>query len=588
LHLKNPATDTLWIDYKSQSQSFQGQGSRFGWLSVSRLFPHSDTQQHGKRYRQAKSRSGARLSLLKPGKAAVVGAVRIDADQPSRWRRLAKIAAAALILSGGAGILANTVGLQDTAPISHFKSTLLTSASLTPAIPTFRFDDADSIISNTVQTAMRASAVGRPSSQAFAPQAFASLVPDVDGMADLLTGIETNPTAVLLPPLAPRLSAQGLAPSSEQSAKQNYQKIHVVESGDSFYRVLEKNKFPGDELNTILQNDIVAQYLTKLRIGDKVEFDYYWNGDLDNISVKVSRDTRIQIVRDSLGSYQVAKTYLPLEYERVVTTGRIDESLYAAAEKANLKQSTIMALADIFEWELDFARDIRRGDSFSIVYDRLYRDSKYIGDGEILAAEFVRGDRPHRAIRFTDDEGRSDYYSPSGQSKRRSFMRHPVDIVRITSRFDPNRLHPVLQQIRAHKGVDYGAPHGSPVKATADGTVDFSGDKGAYGNTVILQHGDDRSTLYAHMSRIAKKARKGARVKRGDIIGYVGKTGRVTGSHLHYEFRIAGEHVDPLKVELPVAAALDKKYLSRLKAESQELIAQMSSVRPYNRVASAE
>ena len=261
-----------------------------------------------------------------------------------------------------------------------------------------------------------------------------------------------------------------------------------------------------------------------------------------------------------------------------MTSGTIDQSLYLAAEKANLNQSTIMTLAEIFQWELDFQNDIRKGDHFSIIYDRLYRDGKYVGDGEILAAEFVRGDRVHRAIRFTNDEDVTAYYSPDGKAKGRSFNRHPVDIVRITSKFNPNRMHPVLHTIRAHKGVDYGAPHGSPIKAVADGRVSYSGNRNAYGKTVIIKHDSKRTTLYAHMSRIDKLSKVGTKVKRGDVIGYVGKTGRVTGTHLHYELRINGVHVDPLKVELPSPPPLAAKDLPKLKAISNELIAQMRSV----------
>ena len=157
-------------------------------------------------------------------------------------------------------------------------------------------------------------------------------------------------------------------------------------------------------------------------------------------------------------------------------------------------------------------------------------------------------------------------------------MRHPVDVVRITSHFNPNRLHPVLHKIRAHRGVDYGSPHGSPIYATADGTVKLAGTKGAYGKTVILQHGQRFSTLYAHMSKISSKSKVGKKVKQGDVIGYVGKTGRVTGTHLHYEFRVNNEQIDPLKVELPAAKPLAKQYLPELKSISSQMTAQMQSV----------
>jgi len=214
------------------------------------------------------------------------------------------------------------------------------------------------------------------------------------------------------------------------------------------------------------------------------------------------------------------------------------------------------------------------------VFDRLYREGRYIGDGDILAAEFVRGGRNYRAVRFTTDDGKTSYYSPDGRSKQRTFLRHPVDVVRVTSRFDPKRMHPVLNQIRAHRGVDYGSPYGSPIYATADGVIKSSGFQSAYGNRVTIQHGNNISTLYAHMSKIAKGAKKGTRVSRGEVIGYVGKTGRVTGTHLHYEFRENGVHKDPLKVNLPEASPIDPKYRDALRAVSEEMVAQMRSVIP--------
>ena len=238
-----------------------------------------------------------------------------------------------------------------------------------------------------------------------------------------------------------------------------------------------------------------------------------------------------------------------------------------------------MELADIFQWELDFSRDIRAGDSFSVVYDRLYRDGRYIGDGDILAAEFARGGRTHRAVRFTTPDGETGYYAPDGGSKKRAFRRHPVEVVRVTSKFDPERMHPVLGRKRPHRGVDYGAPHGSPIFATADGTVEFAGTKGAYGKTVILRHGERIETLYAHMSRLGD-AKVGQKVRQGDVIGYVGRTGRVTGTHLHYEFRKDGLHVDPLIVRLPGAAPLAAAHRADLAAVSDRLLAQMRAVVP--------
>ena len=344
----------------------------------------------------------------------------------------------------------------------------------------------------------------------------------------------------------------------------------VVSSGDTFSGILNRHGLQVDQMNKLLTNDLVKEYLSNIDVGQVLELTHDETGQLSSLTVKVGNDRRVNIDRSSSG-FDVSTVELPIERVRVVTSGMIDQSLYLAAEQADLKQSTIMELANIFQWELDFAREIKTGDKFSLVYDKLFREGEYVGDGDILAAEFVRGGRSYKAIRFTTDEGVSGYFTPEGKSKRRAFLRHPVDVVRITSKFNPKRLHPVLHQIRAHRGVDYGSPHGSPIYATADGKVTYSGSKSAYGNTVILKHGQKFSTLYAHMSRISDKSQVGARVKQGDVIGYVGKTGRVTGTHLHYEFRVNGEQIDPLKVELPEAQPIDSKYLASLKTLADEM-----------------
>ncbi|MGQ7846984.1 peptidoglycan DD-metalloendopeptidase family protein [Granulosicoccus sp. 3-233] len=355
--------------------------------------------------------------------------------------------------------------------------------------------------------------------------------------------------------------------------------VVAVAPGNTLSGILNKHGVNIDQMPGLLTDDTVKQHLSNLRIGQELEIQQLPDGNFQSLTTRVGDDKRITINRSD-SNFEVVSIDLPLEKERVVTSGTIQQSLYLAAQQADLKQSTIMELADIFQWELDFAKDIRKGDQFSLVYDRLYRDGRYIGDGDILAAEFIRGGKNYRAIRFTTDDGSTGYYSPDGKSMRRTFMRHPVDVVRITSRFNPNRLHPVLHQIRAHRGVDYGSPIGSPIYATADGKVTYSGMKGAYGNTVVLQHGKKFSTLYAHMSKISEKAAAGARVRQGDVVGYVGKTGRVTGAHLHYEFRVNNMQIDPLKVELPAAPPIEGKYLAELKALSDEMTAQMRSVLP--------
>jgi len=231
-----------------------------------------------------------------------------------------------------------------------------------------------------------------------------------------------------------------------------------------------------------------------------------------------------------------------------------------------------MNLAGIFAWDVDFVLDIRAGDSFSVIYEELWRDSEKLGEGDILAAEFINQGQAFRAVRYQDPSGRVDYFTPEGTSVRKAFIRAPVAFSRVSSSFNPNRRHPVLHTIRAHRGVDYAAPRGTPVKAAGDGKIIHRGRKGGYGNAVILQHGSNITTLYAHLNGFSKSARNGSRVKQGDVIGYVGSTGLASGPHLHYEYRRNGVHMNPRTVKLPDADPINPQYLADFQKAAQPLL----------------
>ena len=246
-----------------------------------------------------------------------------------------------------------------------------------------------------------------------------------------------------------------------------------------------------------------------------------------------------------------------------------------AGQRAGLSDGLIMQLADVFGWDIDFAQELRAGDTFTVVYDELYMDGERLREGDLIAAEFVNQGRVLRALRFTDSRGRSSYYQPDGKRMQKAFLRNPIDIVRITSGFSLGRKHPILNKIRAHKGVDYAAATGTPVRAAGDGTIEFRGTKGGYGRTVEIKHANGRSTLYAHLSRYGKGSAKGERVRQGQIIGHVGQSGLATGPHLHYEFRVNGSHVNPQRVKLPSAEPIAPEYREAFEAESAPLLAQL-------------
>jgi len=280
--------------------------------------------------------------------------------------------------------------------------------------------------------------------------------------------------------------------------------------------------------------------------------------------------------------YEAKMVTRDVDVRQQQVTGEIENSLFLSGLTAGLSDKVIMEMAYIFGWDIDFALDLRKGDRFKLIYDEHFLDDEKIGDGEILAAEFTNRGKTFRAIRFTDSEGRGQYYSPEGHSMRKTFTRTPVPLSRISSRFNPNRKHPVLKTNRPHRGVDYAAKTGTPILATGDGKVAFKGTKGGYGRTVILSHGGKYTTLYAHMSRYKKGMRTGQRVRQGQTIGYIGSSGLATGPHLHYEFRVNGVHRNPLTVALPVAQPLPKKYQTDFKEQATPFLAQLDALQETN------
>ena len=260
--------------------------------------------------------------------------------------------------------------------------------------------------------------------------------------------------------------------------------------------------------------------------------------------------------------------------------------MFLAGTNAGMEQSLIMEVASIFGWDIDFALDIRSNDRFSVLYEEHFLNGEKLRNGPILAAEFTNQGKTFKAVRYTDSKGSSNYFTPEGNSMRKAFLRTPVDFARISSHFNLKRKHPVLNRIRAHKGTDYAAPTGTPIKAAGDGKVTWAGTKGGYGRTVMIQHGQSYKTLYAHMRRYGKGIRSGVRVKQGQIIGYVGSSGLATGPHLHYEFYVNGAVRNPVRVSLPKAKAIPKKELANFKAQTTPIVATLQNYQKNIQIAS--
>ena len=358
---------------------------------------------------------------------------------------------------------------------------------------------------------------------------------------------------------SPSAAAAGPAPSSEPA--DDMERVEV-RTGDSLFGIFERNGLPQADLAALLSGGESGENLKRLRPGQSIAFQRAEDGRLVRFELEVDELTTLRFVRDEPGF--TAET-IARNYDRHIAgkNGIIKSSLFAAA--AGVPDPVIMQLVSVLDWDIDFDRDVRRGDSFSILYEELRVDDRLIRAGDILALEFQssRTGESIRAFRYTDTDSNTDYFAPDGRSLRRAFMRNPIRFKRISSRFSNRRLHPVYKTVRPHRGVDYAAPTGTPIRAAGDGRVTWAGRKGGYGKTVILSHGNGYSTLYAHLSRYEKGTKKGAWIRQGAVIGRVGSTGVSTGPHLHYEFRINGVHKDPLTVELPRADPLDEAELKR-------------------------
>lgn len=348
----------------------------------------------------------------------------------------------------------------------------------------------------------------------------------------------------------------------------------TVSRGDSLSSIFKALGLPQGELHRLLSAGENGMQLSLLHEGQQLELDVDTTGRIKRLVLDLDATDALHVVAvgDEFRSHRVQEV---LDRRMATATGTIISSLFLAGKEAGLSDSLIMAMVEIFGWDVDFALDIREGDRFTVIYEEFFKDGDKLHDGDILAAEFVNQGRSIRTVRYADASGHSDYYAPDGRSMHKAFLRTPVKFSRISSKFTQRRWHPVLHRFRSHRGVDYAAPTGTPVKVTGNGKVIFSGYKGGYGRTVMVQHGEQYTTVYAHLSRFAKGLRQGRRVRQGQVIGYVGQSGLASGPHLHYEFRVNGAHRDPLRVSLPKAAPISPQYRADFLTQTQPLLAQL-------------
>ncbi|MDH5764807.1 MAG: peptidoglycan DD-metalloendopeptidase family protein, partial [Gammaproteobacteria bacterium] len=330
------------------------------------------------------------------------------------------------------------------------------------------------------------------------------------------------------------------------------------------------------QLHEMMQLGKDVKQLTHIYPKDTLRILSDDEGNLQALRYEIDHENYLIVERKDDGQL-MANTYKhDIETRTTHASGIIDTSLFLAGQEAGVSQGIIMELAGIFGWDIDFALDIRTGDRFTLVYEEIYRNGEKIKDGNILAAEFINDGKTYEAVRYTNPEtSRAEYFTPDGKSMRKAFLRSPVNFTRISSGFTTSRYHPVLHKFRSHKGVDYAAKRGTPILASGDGKVIHKGNKGGYGRTIIIQHGSQYSTLYAHLNGYHKNLRVGSKVKQGQTIGYLGNSGLATGPHLHYEFRVNGVHRNPLTVKLPTAKPVPKRYLVDFKLSTAPMLAQL-------------
>ena len=362
--------------------------------------------------------------------------------------------------------------------------------------------------------------------------------------------------------VSPEIISETLLLPKQNTAKIQTKKIHIVQEGENLSLIFEKyqvslndtykifRKDKSNEIKNILPND----RLEFLSIGGELQEILIHKGPLLSYQIELSPQMTIKRIDkkpELLNSFK---------------TGIIESSFYLAGLKNDIPESVIMDLAYIFGWDIDFVFDIRAGDRFKLLYETPFVDGQQIENGSILFAEFYNQDNRYTAIRYKGKNKKWEYFNKFGGSLEKAFLRAPLDFAYVSSHFNPNRRHPILNTIRAHNGVDYAAKRGTPIRSTGEGVIQSVGWKSGYGRTIVIRHGGEITTLYAHLDKYHPSISKGIKISQGQTIGYVGDSGLATAPHLHYEFRIGAKRTDPLKVALPSASPLDQSKMGQFQA----------------------
>lgn len=358
--------------------------------------------------------------------------------------------------------------------------------------------------------------------------------------------------------------------------------VDQVRRDDTLSAVLDRMNIHNPEAITFLRTAREAQALaTQLRPGRTILSKTTESGELLELQFQIDIN-RTLIVKKSADGYAAQEMPLVLENRVLVKSAEIGSSLFAATDDAGIPDQIAVQIANIFSSDIDFNIDLRRGDRFTVIYEASFSNGELIKTGRVLSTEFINHGKTHNAVLYKAVDGKENYYSPEGRSLQKAFLRSPLEFSRISSGFSLARFHPVLNKWRAHKGVDYAAPSGTRIRAVSDATVAFVGSQGGYGNVVILQHANGISTVYGHLSRFAAGLHRGQKITQGEELGFVGMSGLASGPHLHYEFRVNGQHRDPLTVALPTATPLPADQLATFLDQSKPLLEQLALLRGSN------
>lgn len=377
-------------------------------------------------------------------------------------------------------------------------------------------------------------------------------------------------------------------PSATIDRNEAFWQIEQVRQDDTLETLFRRmNIRDEDAIKFLILSPDAHALNTQLLPGHTVETKTNAQGKLLYLEYELDADN-ILVAGLTSGGYVVATKKLLLESQQVLKSAVIRDTLFGATDDAGIPDQIAIQIAEILSSEIDFYQDLRPGDRFHVIYEAFYNAGEMMKTGNVLAVEFVNNGTTYQAIHFGDATGKYAYYTPDGKSLHKTFLRSPLEYTRISSSFSAGRYHPILQRIKAHRGVDMAAPTGTRVKASGDGRVAFMGKKGGYGNVVVLNHPNGISTVYGHLSRFSDAIRKGDAVNQGDIIGYVGMTGLATGPHLHYEFLVNGNHRDPMKVALPNTVPLDDNFKSEFNAHSLTMLAKLEMLKQRMQLAAQQ